>query len=157
MTKTQENGVTLPEFDFAQLRIEDSTAVFRMPWIGDGVELDVRPAMEFNSAYMARQIELPGRRDRIMRIARTGDVNKADEAADREDDRLSFGGTVVVGWRGVNDRHGEPAEFSPEACDAFLRALPDWIFDRLRLFAKVERSFCGGAAIVANPEALAGN
>jgi hypothetical protein len=48
---------------------------------------------------------------------------------------------VVVGWENVFDTAGEAVPFSHGACAEFLRAIPSWIFDEVRLFAITASNF----------------
>lgn len=95
--------------------------------------LFLRPAGEKNKPYhnalLKRNAKLAARFRARTKITR--EMLKEN----REHDRALYGKFVISGWEGIQTKDGEEAAFSPEVCKQFLAALPDWIFDDLRLFA----------------------
>ena len=61
------------------------------------------------------------------------DTNTVKE--NRDQDRELFAKYVIVGWSKVVDAKNEEVAFTQENAEAFLHALPDWIFDGVRNFA----------------------
>ena len=59
----------------------------------------------------------------------------------REQDRTLFAKHVIIGWSNVVDSGGRSVPFSPEVCEEFLRALPDYILDDIKLFASTPGNF----------------
>ena len=72
----------------------------------------------------------------------------------RDEDREVFAKFVVKGWTGVLDVEGQEVPFSPEEAYEYLCALPDELFDEVRLFAREYDNFVDE---VVSPEDLAGN
>lgn len=102
------------------------------PW------LEIRPAAEVNRNYFNSLLKRS--RKNLKRI-RAGAVNAAQIAENRDEDRTLYPKHVVVGWGGVRNDEGVEVDFSVEDCAAFLRALPDWLFDELRVFASDVTNF----------------
>lgn len=48
---------------------------------------------------------------------------------------------IIQGWEDVVDDDGVPVAFSEENAREFLQALPQWIFDSIRLFAVQASNF----------------
>ena len=46
-------------------------------------------------------------------------------------------------WEGVRNRKGEEVDCTPENAVAYLRALPDWIFERVAKFVAEPSNFAG--------------
>jgi hypothetical protein len=145
----------VPEFDFGYLSLDEATAEFEMPWIRGTPTMIVRPANEANGAWQSGMLKLSGNRQRAQLAS--GRVSAEDAKKDREDDRKLYPRYVVVGWRNVVDPRGNPVKFSAEACDRFLRALPNWIFDKLRIFCMRPENFVGDAPVEPDVTELAGN
>lgn len=75
----------------------------------------------------------------------------------REPDRDAYPGTVVVGWKTNTDVNGDEVEYSDEDCHTFLHALPDWLFDRIRLYCMDPQNFINQPMTDEDEEELAGN
>lgn len=101
--------------------------------------LTVKVATEANKAY----------RDGLMRDRGTvkshSRINKKLSEKEiqntRNADRRLYSETVVIGWKAVPDVSGNPVEFNVENCRQFLEALPNWVFDRLRMFCTDPANF----------------
>ena len=50
--------------------------------------------------------------------------------------------TVVIGWCGITDDHGEPIPFSPDACVAMFEWAPD-VYEKVARFATERANFAG--------------
>lgn len=72
----------------------------------------------------------------------------------RNMDRRLYAEHVVTGWTDVVDSQGKEVLFSVVECEAFLRALPDNIFDRARAFAGDLSNYTD---VPASMDVLAGN
>lgn len=121
--------------DFSHLKnldVKDKTARFPIHQIAGAPVLIVKPATEANKPYFNAVLK---KSRRNVRALKAGAISQVMIAENREQDRCLFPKFVVVGWEGVADSKGKDAEFSPDNCEAFLRALPDWIFDEVRNFA----------------------
>ncbi len=158
-TEAATNSVAA-DFDLDFLNIENKTAVFEMPLVTPEAALIVKPATPENKRYNAASLHLSAKRQR--RIVQTGSMTKAEADDDRNEDRVLYPKYVIVGWRGIFNKAGELVPFSPEACAKFIKVLPLYLFDRLRMFClKPERFVTAGEDVAdlvePNPVELAGN
>ncbi|HEX7788436.1 MAG TPA: hypothetical protein VF653_19610, partial [Methylomirabilota bacterium] len=124
------------ELDFGHLAAlaPAGTRTFCFGEIAGEPELTVLPATKENRQYHNEQ----SRHARQL-LHRYGGrlfdaMSENVERERRERDRQLFPRFVVTGWERVQDSAGHEVPFSQEACARFLQALPDWLFDRLRLF-----------------------
>lgn len=145
-----------PLFNFGRLQIEEATAKIPLPWVAPGVALVCRPAHESNRAYQSAMLATAGKRQRLT-DALAGALSQANAKQDRDEDRKLFPGLVVVNWEGVTNTKGEPVAPTPDNIAAFLRALPDWLFDRVRIFAMRPENFVRAEETPPNASTLAGN
>lgn len=147
-------------FEYLKNRdIKDKTAWIDVPQIVPGARLLLRNASLSNSDYYNASLKLAARR--------TGanlpkHVQAADETRQgRDDDRVTFPGTVLVGWEGVVDDKGVEVPFSKEVAGDLLEVLPDWLFDMVRAFAMdPEQFYDPGSPLLPTPaevEEKAGN
>lgn len=146
---SNENGT--PAFDFAHLQIEQSTARYQLHLVAPGAYLEMRPAMESNRGYRDGMLALAARRPRRIVV---NDVTDEDMRQDREDDLELFPRHVIVGWGGILDKSGAPVPFNAENARALLRALPRWMVDRIRVFAKIAENFVRSPADVPPTESM---
>ena len=84
--------------------------------------------------------------------AKTGLARKAVQGRSREADRLAlerdielYPEHIISGWEGIVDDDGQQVSFSREACREFLEALPQWIFDDVRIFCSTATNFIAGS------------
>lgn len=121
--------------DFSHLKnldVKDKTARYTIHQIAGAPVLIMNPATEANKPYFNAVLK---KSRRNVRALKAGAISQVMIAENREQDRELFPRCVVTGWEGVTDAKGKTVEFSRENCEAFLRALPDWIFDEVRNFA----------------------
>ena len=145
-----------PDFDFVYLNIDDATAELELQWLRGGPTLVVRPAGESNPAWQAGMLRLSGNRQR--NVLSSGKVTKEDADRDRDDDRRLYPKTVIVGWRGVMSRAtGKEVKFSVEACERFLKQLPDWVFNKIRIFCMRPENFISAEELEPDVAGLAEN
>lgn len=64
---------------------------------------------------------------------------------------------IILSWKGIQDVDGHDVEFSPEVCREFLAAIPDLLFDEIRMAASVPGNFGIEDQNDIQLEALAGN
>lgn len=148
MTRTKtvasKNGAV--EFDFSYADVGDKVVEFPIRWLRGSPVLMMRPAGDANPGYQAGLVVTTGAR-RIADVAqKRGGISEVQEietglTLDREDDYGLYRDHVVVGWRGVLDKNGKDVPFTKENCDQFLRALPGWVFDKVRAFALLVRNY----------------
>jgi len=128
----------MSEFNLSNIT-PDGTAEFRLEVI-PGV-LIVRPASEANQGYfnalLKRNKPQGGRR---LRKAQLG-VNAEDIAKNRSEDRELYPKYIVVGMRDVRDTAGQIADDTPENREKLVRAMPNWLFDELRIFCSEPMNF----------------
>lgn len=133
---------------------EDSAVEFPITEIDGTPILLLHPANESNKAYMNAMLRLSGA-TKGTRRANKQELQKNITSNMRNYDRQAYPGSVVYGWRNVVDASGEEVEFTVEAATSFLAALPDWIFDRVRVSAAAPETFLDQAEI--DVEEKAGN
>ena len=134
------NGVV--SFDLSRMEIKDVTAKFDLPRLSVHMTeptLVVFTATNENSKYSAASLRMSGKRQR--KIASNSSVSSVEAKRDRDEDRILYPRYVVVGWSGVYDKDGKPAKFDHDNCKAFIAALPNWLFDRLRIFCMKPEDF----------------
>lgn len=120
-----------------QLEVVDRTARFTLHAIkllsedAPAPVLIVRPASEANKGYF----------NALLKHSRTyaaqvqaGAVTESAIAENRKQDVALYAAHVVIGWENVVGADGSPVSFSKEACADLLGALPNWLFDDLRMF-----------------------
>jgi hypothetical protein len=59
----------------------------------------------------------------------------------RDQDRETYSRFVIKGWDDIVDASGQPVPFTQVNCEEFLKALPDFIFDRIRQFCTTATNF----------------
>lgn len=130
---SNENGS--PIFDFGALEVAHKTTRVDLPeQVGSGEAfVVVRPATDANAKYQAGVLRLSGKRRSL--------TSKPSPERDRNDDRELYPKHVIVAWGGIQDREGSDVEFTEENVAAFLKALPNWIFDRIRVAAMRPENF----------------
>lgn len=149
----------MARFDHLKTReIAGKTAWLSLPVVTSAARLQLRPATDANPAYHNGNLKMAVVRHRG---SATRGVDKYDIAASRDDDRVLYAQFVLTGWEGIEDCDGNVVPFSVEAATEFLEQLPDWIFDRVRLFAIQPENFVDHLAIAKasakQVEQLAGN
>jgi len=115
-----------------KLEVEGKTARCEIHNIPGEPVLIVKPATEANKPYFNAVLR---QSKRNVRAVQSGAINAAMLSENRNQDRELFPKFVVVGWEKVSDADGNFAEFTEENCRAFLDAMPDWLFDKIRNFA----------------------
>lgn len=100
--------------------------------------LKVKPALEGNRAYFTSLLK---RNKRYAQQLRTMGMTPELMDKTREEDRELYARFVIVGWESVVDSENKDVKFSTEDCLAFLRALPDYIFDQVRQFCSTPGNF----------------
>ena len=114
--------------------------------------LTIRCASEGNKAYANAILRANGQ---VNGARKPGKIKVDGQLIDkmRDQDRQLYPLNIITGWEGVLDSDGKSVDFSAEACEAFLNALPNWIFDRLRQAASTPETFIN----TIDSEAKAGN
>jgi hypothetical protein len=141
-------------FEYLKTReIADKSAWLPMPNIVEGAQLELRTATMSNNAYYNAALKLAARRSDShlpKHMEAKEEVNQG-----RLDDRVTFPGNVIVGWDGVVDNDGNLVPFSKENAADLVDALPDWMFDSIRIFALDPSNFVvAGAPLSPTPEEI---
>lgn len=152
-----------PDFSHLQELVvkKENTAEYEL------FEIDTNPVLivrciadndDYQSKIRAKreQITRELRAKRKKKLARTR-IN--DQIFDllRGPDREAYPGAVVIGWNSNKDAKGKEVSYSDEACADFLRALPDWLFDGIRLFCLDAQNFITQSMSEEEEDSLAEN
>lgn len=119
----------------------DRRATYRMSEVDLGagdVTIEVAPATDANASYFNALVKQSKEGARALRQA---GATAAALDAQRALAVALYSRHVLRGWSGVVDASGKVVAFSPEEAEGFLRALPGWIFDRLRAFCSEPSNF----------------
>ena len=146
VSATSKNGVD--EYDLSYLEIENKIVRFDMPWVrGDGVHLLVKTATNENTEFNEASLRMGGQRRRDI-IEGGASLTSDNAKEDREEDRILYPKYIIVGWGGIRkkiNRDGKievvDVPFSRDECAKFIKVLPGWIFDKLRMFCMRPEKF----------------
>ena len=115
----------------------DRTAEYTLYQIEAGADghpvLILAPATDANKPFQNAALKKSTTKN--FRRMRGGSLTPEMLEEDREDDRKLYPRHVVKGWRNVTDAKGKDVSFTSDNVLAFLRALPNWVFDDVRMFA----------------------
>lgn len=130
--------------DFSHLSQLSEDGTKALPYtfeeIAGGPTLTSRPATTANTRYNSARLRGISKRTGGGRKRIRIDQNTIDAA--RQDDIELIAKYCVTGWTvPPRDRSGEEVPFSSENCEAFFRAMPDWMFDDFRTWAQDPLSF----------------
>ncbi len=130
-------------------------------------EIDTAPVLyvRCTQSYAPYENRIRARRSEIERKHRKAKKGKGRKRANdalldlmRSPDREAYPGTIVYGWKTNKDANGIEVEYSEDTCRQFLNALPDWLFDRIRLYCMEPQNFVDtGEPDEEEEEELAGN
>ena len=113
---------------------DGDTAEFTFYEIGGAPVLTCAPATKVNSDFLNAVLKQSKAAQRKLR-ARKGQMPTAAQLEEvKQQDVVLFTKYIVKDWRNVEDFDGTPVEFSEEACQEFLLAIPDDMFEDLRAF-----------------------
>ncbi len=115
---------------------DDSTTEYEIVEIEMGGKcptLTLKVAGEANKGYFNGLLRATGhgkgqRRGKLK-------VNSKAMEEQRGYDKDLYPDHVIVGWRDMLDAKGKAVKFSVASCKDFIAALPDWIFDGVRVHA----------------------
>lgn len=115
-------------YEMRQITINDHTPV-----------LIVEPATEANKPFFNALLKESGKATNAMR---RGKMKPQTLTESRDRDRIHYSKYIVKGWEYVLDGEtGEDAPCTPENVLAFLKNLPDWLFDDLRMYCTDPSNF----------------
>lgn len=127
-------------FDFSDLDITGKKAWLDLPMLRGGeARIEVLPATDVNAKYSEAVLILNGKRKNPG--TQSAEQKRKAMKRDRMDDRRLFAKYVVVGWENVLNREGVPVPFSKGACEELILGVPDWVFDRMRVFCMRNENF----------------
>ena len=104
-----------------------------VPW------LEVTPATSANKPYQNALIKKSSRATRA--ASQSGRMTPQMLDQNRDEDRELYARYIVKSWGDMVDAKKKKVSFSAENVEAFFKALPDWLFDELRLFCAQPQSF----------------
>lgn len=131
-------------------------------------EIESKPLLHVRctNGYAPYENSIRAQRDRIERDLKRRQKGKKkgrrrnDQALlelMRAPDREVYPGTIVYGWTTNTDADGNEVEYTDEDCAKFLAALPDWLFDRIRLYCMDPQNFVDQPMTPDDEEELTGN
>jgi hypothetical protein len=113
-----------------------ATATFDLPELGEEAALTLAPATEANKPLLNATLK---------HSKSTGRSRKGQSASlikeNRNVDRNLYAKFVVKDWVNIKDDKGVPVDFNEEEVLGLLKALPDDLFDEIRMFAGDLASF----------------
>lgn len=120
-------------------------ATLKIPEVTPGAALHLRHASIARGAYrleLLRGVAASGENLRV-KVDAAKDANALLGLLEitRELDYAIYAKTVLVGWEGIVDDEDQEVPFSVESAEEFLRALPEWLFDEIRVFALQKSNF----------------
>lgn len=123
--------------DFSHLKSLDvasaETVEYPMYQIEGEPVLEIAPATEANRPYFNAVLR---RSRKNIRALQASNMSAGMIASNRAEDRELYAVHIVKGWsKAPVDAEGKEAPPTPDNIRAFISALPDWIFDDLRVFA----------------------
>lgn len=130
----------MANFNFKALSVSsERTARYTIHEIQGAPALHLLPATEANKPYLNAVL----RRAQHSRARKGVTAALLDEL--RDGNRAMFAEHVLRGWDGVVDEDGRPVPFSQPDALAFLRAIPDHLFDGVKAFAEDPSNFTAEA------------
>lgn len=122
----------------SKLQLSENTTVdFPLNGLKGSPSLKLAPATADNKPFFNEVLRLA----RARKNSKTKSLSYELIQEGRDKDKALFAKYVVKGWEGVRDSEGNDVPFSTANAQAFLEALPDWIFDEVRAFAGVPENF----------------
>ncbi len=129
--------------DFGQLRAlevtADRTAEFILHQVEGAPTLVLAPATESNIPLFNAALKHAGRTTNRVKAGAKQNLGTIKQG--RTQDRELYAKFVVKGWRRVVDVNGDEVPFCRDSCLDFLTALPDYMFDDVREFAREPSNF----------------
>jgi hypothetical protein len=101
--------------------------------------LILSPATEANKPYYNQVLKQQRNAATMIRIK--GSITPEQVAKSRDEDKQLYPKHIVKGWENVLDDKGKKVSYSTEACEEFLEALPNYIFDEIRNHAQLPSNF----------------
>lgn len=143
---------TKPEFDFKPLQVNaQQTSNYTIYSIENTPTLTLAPANQVHKAYFNEVLR------RNSQASRVKAQNVALLEKNREEDRELYAKYILKGWKNVKDRSGNDVAFSQENALAFLQAIPDYIFDEIRIYAQATENFLSPSAETAAKNSESGS
>lgn len=100
----------------------------------------VRPATQSNPDYFSKAMQIGA--DITKSLKRGKGLSRDTMKKLRERDYELFPKYVIVSWEVPPvDASGAPVDMTPENCEQFLRALPEYVFEEFRNFVGNEYNF----------------
>ena len=148
-------------FDHLQdLKLEGRTAFVEMPELGHPeCAIEIRPASQENPDYFNAQLKANANAQKGRRMRKKAEAVTADKvSAQREMNKRLYKKHVICGWKNLpNADRTAMVPFSPEAAEALVEMLPDWLFDRILIAAQIPEYFLDDDEETPDPGELVGN
>ena len=116
--------------------------------------INVLPATEANKSYHNALLRKNAKNARRLRA---GKLTPQMLSETRNDDRELYARYVAKSWTGILHSDGTEATFTAAECLAFFEALPNWVFDDLRMFCADPVNFLDDAVSHDEAADTAGN
>lgn len=138
------------------LDVAGKTTEVALPEIAPQARLTVKPADETNKPYYNALLKLGAERMRNQ-MRRGDDLDPAVLKENRKVDADLFPKYVIIGWSGVLDKEGNKVEFTEAYCVDLIKAIPGWVFDKIRAAANTQERFVDWTQLEPNTEELVKN
>jgi len=155
--------MTEPKFNFSHLNVSQKVSRHTFYQVPGEPYLDVTHAGEANKPYFNALLKRS--RNNVRRM-RAGGIDAAAMTQNRNEDREIYHKHIVKGWGCkdgpgfILDSEGNRIDYSQGNVATFLNALPNWVFDELRVFAGEESNFIdemSDGEAIPDAEAVSGN
>lgn len=138
-----------------RLDVAEKTSWCDLPEIGPDARIELRPANEANKPYFNALLKQSAKRARA--LARGASITADVLSKNRDEDRVLYASYVACNWNGIEDAENKVVAFSAEDCLDFFKALPDWLFDRVRNHASSPENYVEFGDVRVEGADLAGN
>lgn len=120
---------------------KDNVKEYKLVELAGEPSIMLRSATEGNAGYMNGLLRATGQAAGDRRVKQSNLIDSDLMDKTRERDKLLFPEHVFVGWEGILDAEGKEVKFSVKVAKEFVQALPDWIFDPIRIYANTPSNF----------------
>lgn len=121
-----------------KLDVAGKTAWLTLDDLEGSPQICLRYAGQSNHGYFNALLKKSGSRNRKMLSGKMDAQMMEDNASD---DRELFPIHIITGWKNIMDDAGKTVPFSRAVCAEFCEQVPDWIFEKIRVFAQTPDRF----------------
>jgi len=130
--------------DFSNIKKADvseaSLVKYELSQLEGDMCLTLAPATDANKAYLNAVLK----RSKMLSRGKVNNVTADMIIENRNNDKKLYAEHIIKEWN-VVDVNGAEVEFNKENVSAFLDALPNYIFDEIRIFAANPVNFTNGS------------